>query len=111
MDRTPTPKANLKKYIKVGGEWRLVPLLKQDGVPYPGAVIQMKRGDWPSDCRDPRDEGIGCIFQCMSACTSCWTVVVFFLTLRHAVLADMDLRRMQLPHNWLDTRHKCCPKQ
>ncbi len=31
--------ANLKKYIKVRGKWRFVPVLKQNGVPYPGTVL------------------------------------------------------------------------
>jgi len=39
MDSTTTPKANLKKYIKVDGKWRFVPVLKQNGVPYPGTVL------------------------------------------------------------------------
>lgn len=39
MDSTATPKANLKKYIKFAGKWRFVPVLKQNGVPYPGTVL------------------------------------------------------------------------
>lgn len=31
--------ANLKKYTKVNGKWRFVPVLKQNGVPYPGTVL------------------------------------------------------------------------
>jgi hypothetical protein len=32
-------KANLRKYTKVDGKWRFVPVMKQDGVPYPGTVM------------------------------------------------------------------------
>jgi integrase/recombinase XerD len=39
MDSKPRSKANLKKYTKVDGKWRFVPVLKQNGVPYPGTVI------------------------------------------------------------------------
>ena len=39
MDSKTTPKANLKKYIKVDGKWRFFPVLKQNGVPYPGTVL------------------------------------------------------------------------
>jgi integrase len=39
MDSTATPRANLKKYTKVDGKWRFVPVLKQNGVPYPGTVL------------------------------------------------------------------------
>jgi hypothetical protein len=39
MDSKAAPKANLKKYIKVHGKWRFVPVLKQNGVPYPGIVL------------------------------------------------------------------------
>jgi integrase len=38
MDRTPL-KANLKKYIKLGGRWRFVPVLKRNGVPVPGTIV------------------------------------------------------------------------
>lgn len=38
MDRKVAPRANLKKYIKIDGKWRFVPVLKQNGVPYPGTV-------------------------------------------------------------------------
>jgi hypothetical protein len=31
--------ANLKKYIKIDGKWRFVPVLKQNGVPFPGTVL------------------------------------------------------------------------
>ena len=36
MDSKNTPTANLKKYIKVDGKWRFVPVLKQNGVPLSG---------------------------------------------------------------------------
>jgi hypothetical protein len=39
MDSARSSRANLKKYIKVGRKWRFVPILKQNGVPYPGTVI------------------------------------------------------------------------
>ena len=39
MDSEVAPRANLKKYIKVEGKWRFVPVLKQNGVPYPGTVL------------------------------------------------------------------------
>lgn len=39
MDSKNNSKANLKKYTKVDGKWRFVPVLKQDGVPYPGTVV------------------------------------------------------------------------
>jgi integrase len=39
MDSKRGSKANLKKYTKVDGKWRFVPVLKQSGVPYPGTVI------------------------------------------------------------------------
>ncbi len=39
MDSTNPTNANLKKYIKVDGKWRFVPVLKQNGVPYPGTVL------------------------------------------------------------------------
>ena len=39
MDSKVAPKANFKKYIKVDGKWRFVPMLKQNGVPYPGTVL------------------------------------------------------------------------
>lgn len=39
MDSKSGSKANLKKYTKVDGKWRFVPVLKQNGVPYPGTVL------------------------------------------------------------------------
>ena len=39
MDSKRGSKANLKKYTKVDGKWRFVPVLKQNGVPYPGTVM------------------------------------------------------------------------
>lgn len=39
MDSIGSSRANLKKYIKVGRTWRFVPVLKQNGLPYPGTVI------------------------------------------------------------------------
>ena len=39
MDSIKNTRANLKKYIKVGGKWRFVPVMKQTGVPYPGTVL------------------------------------------------------------------------
>lgn len=39
MDSKRPSKANLKKYTKVDGKWRFVPVLKQNGVPYPGTVM------------------------------------------------------------------------
>src|SRR5579871_3331281 len=39
MDSKHASKANLKKYTKVDGKWRFVPVLKQNGVPYPGIVM------------------------------------------------------------------------
>ena len=39
MDSTHSTRANLKKYIKVAGKWRFVPVMKQNGVPYPGMVV------------------------------------------------------------------------
>ena len=39
MDSTKSTRANLKKYIKVAGMWRFVPILKQNGVPHPGTVL------------------------------------------------------------------------
>jgi hypothetical protein len=38
MDSKVTAKANLKKYSKVEGKWHFVPVLKQNGVPYPGTA-------------------------------------------------------------------------
>ncbi len=38
MDSNATPIANLKKYTKVHGKWRMVPAQKPNGMPYPGAV-------------------------------------------------------------------------
>jgi hypothetical protein len=35
MDSTHSTRANLKKYIKVAAKWRFVPVMKQNGVPYP----------------------------------------------------------------------------
>jgi hypothetical protein len=46
MVSKPGSKANLKKYTKVDGKWRFVPVLSQDGVPYPGTV--MIGGDAPA---------------------------------------------------------------
>jgi len=37
-DSKVAPKANLEKYIKIDGKWRFVPVLKQNGVPYPDAL-------------------------------------------------------------------------
>lgn len=39
MDSENPRRANLKKYLKVGGRWRFVPVLKQNGIPYPGTVL------------------------------------------------------------------------
>jgi len=39
MESKKSPKANLKKYIKVRGKWRFVPVLKQNGVPVPRTVL------------------------------------------------------------------------
>ncbi|MGO9338911.1 MAG: hypothetical protein ACLPY1_15545 [Terracidiphilus sp.] len=39
MDSSNSSRANLKKYIKVAGKWRFVPVLKQNGVRYPGTVL------------------------------------------------------------------------
>jgi hypothetical protein len=39
MDSKNPLRANLKKYIKVAGKWRFVPVLKQNGIPYPGTVV------------------------------------------------------------------------
>ncbi len=39
MDSKRGSKANLKKYTKVDGKWRFVPVLKQNGIPYPGTVM------------------------------------------------------------------------
>jgi integrase len=39
MDSTNPSKANLKKYTKVDGKWRFVPVQKVNGVPYPGTVL------------------------------------------------------------------------
>ncbi len=37
MDRSS--KVNLKKYIKIEGRWRFVPVVKRNGVPFPGVVL------------------------------------------------------------------------
>lgn len=39
MDSTNSIRTNLKKYIKVAGKWRFVPVMKQNGVPDPGTVL------------------------------------------------------------------------
>ncbi len=39
MDGKNNSRANLKKYIKVQGKWRFVPVLKQGGVPYPDTAV------------------------------------------------------------------------
>jgi len=39
IDRKATPKANQKKYIKVRGKWRFVPVQKPNGVSYPDTVL------------------------------------------------------------------------
>lgn len=39
MDSTTALRANLKKYTKVAGKWRFVPVLKRNGIPYPSTVI------------------------------------------------------------------------
>lgn len=39
MDSKSGVRANLKKYIKTAGKWRFVPVLKRDGIPYPGTVV------------------------------------------------------------------------
>jgi hypothetical protein len=39
MDSKNLAKANLKKYIRVRGKWRFVPVLKQSAAPVPGNVL------------------------------------------------------------------------
>jgi integrase/recombinase XerD len=39
MDSKTPLRANFKKYIKVADKWRFVPLLKQNGIPYPSTVL------------------------------------------------------------------------
>lgn len=39
MDSKNPFRANLKKYIKVADKWRFVPVLKQNGIPYPSTVV------------------------------------------------------------------------
>lgn len=51
MDSKNGSKANLKKYIKIDGKWRFVPVLKQNGVPYPGTVMIDGKPRRPGDRR------------------------------------------------------------
>ncbi len=39
MDSPNRTRANLKKYIKAAGQWRIVPVLQQNGIPVPGIVL------------------------------------------------------------------------
>jgi len=39
MESKSGTKANLKKYTKLNGKWRFVPVLKQNGIPYPSSVM------------------------------------------------------------------------
>ena len=41
MDSKNQTRANLKKYIKVAGKWRFVPVLKQNGIHVPGSGIPL----------------------------------------------------------------------
>jgi hypothetical protein len=44
MDCKVAPSANLKKYIKVDGKWRFVPVLKPNGGTTPAAEPQWQAG-------------------------------------------------------------------
>jgi hypothetical protein len=44
MDSKVAPRANLKKYIKVDGKWRFVPVLKPNGGTTPAAEPQWQAG-------------------------------------------------------------------